>query len=59
MKKILEKFLKNFKCNFFVCCKSKCSINDTDGDGIPDTLEITKEDGEQIISVSNREISSV
>ena len=59
MNKILERFLKNFKCKFFICCKSKCSINDTDGDGIPDTLEITKEDGEQIISVSNRQISGV
>lgn len=59
MNKILEKFFKSFRCNFIMCCKSKCSINDTDGDGIPDTLEITGEDGEQIISVSNRKISEV
>ena len=34
------KFLKKIKCKVFVCCKSKCSLNDSNGDGIPDKLTI-------------------
>ncbi len=32
----LKNILKKIKCKVFVCCGSKCSLNDTDGDGIPD-----------------------
>tara|TARA_A100000171_G_scaffold24418_1_gene22700 strand:- start:1269 stop:1421 length:153 start_codon:yes stop_codon:yes gene_type:complete len=44
------KFLKKMKCKIFVCCGSKCSLNDNDGDGIPDELKIekTKEKGLRI-----------
>lgn len=34
------KLLKKLRCKMFVCCGSKCSMNDTDGDGIPDSLSI-------------------
>ncbi len=36
------KFLEKFKCSFFACCKSKCSLNvkDIDGDGKPDIIEL-------------------
>tara|TARA_R110000787_G_scaffold148530_1_gene262456 strand:+ start:2125 stop:2340 length:216 start_codon:yes stop_codon:yes gene_type:complete len=32
------KILKKLKCKVFACCGSKCSINDTDGDGVPDEV---------------------
>tara|TARA_R110002072_G_scaffold5186_3_gene34410 strand:- start:2984 stop:3160 length:177 start_codon:yes stop_codon:yes gene_type:complete len=34
------KGLKKVMCKMTICCKSKCSINDTDGDGIPDEITI-------------------
>jgi hypothetical protein len=34
------KFLKKVKCKMFVCCGSKCSLNDTDGDGVIDEIKI-------------------
>lgn len=43
---IMWKFLKNFRCHFTACCKSKCSIaaKDIDGDGTPDIIEISVND---------------
>ena len=38
----LKNFLKMIKCRVFICCNSKCSLNDTDGDGIIDTIKIEK-----------------
>ena len=32
------KLMKKLKCKVFACCGSKCSINDTDGDGVPDEV---------------------
>ena len=34
------KVLSLIKCKVFFCCKSKCSLNDTNGDGIVDTISI-------------------
>ncbi len=34
------KLIKKIKCKLFVCCKSQCSLNDTDHDGIPDEIKI-------------------
>lgn len=34
------KFLNKIKCKLFVCCKSQCTLNDTNGDGIPDEIKI-------------------
>ena len=34
------KFINKIKCKFAICCKSKCSLNDTNNDGIPDQLVI-------------------
>ena len=36
----LKNFLKMLKCRVFICCNSKCSLNDTDGDGQIDTIKI-------------------
>jgi len=33
-------FLKKLKCKLFVCCGSKCSLNDTDGNGVIDSITI-------------------
>ena len=35
------KLLKKIKCKLFACCGSKCSIEDTNNDGIPDKIVIT------------------
>ena len=32
------KLLKKIMCKFRICCKSKCTLNDTNGDGIPDQI---------------------
>lgn len=32
------KLLKKIVCKFQICCKSKCTLNDTNGDGIPDQI---------------------
>ena len=34
------KLLKKFVCKFTICCKSNCTLNDTNGDGIPDQIDI-------------------
>ena len=34
------KLLSKLKCKVWVCCNSKCSMNDTDGDGIVDRITI-------------------
>lgn len=39
---MLLKFLKRIKCKVFVCCGSKCSLNDVDGDGVADEIKIEK-----------------
>ncbi len=39
----LINILKKIKCKIFVCCGSKCSLNDTDGDGIPDQFIVDHE----------------
>ena len=38
----LFKLLNALKCKIFICCKSKCSLNDNDGDGIIDEIKITR-----------------
>tara|TARA_R110002153_G_scaffold219904_1_gene372390 strand:+ start:151 stop:333 length:183 start_codon:yes stop_codon:yes gene_type:complete len=38
------KGLKKIMCKMTICCKSKCSLNDTDGDGIPDEVNINSSD---------------
>jgi hypothetical protein len=37
------KLLSKLKCKIMVCCNSKCSMNDTDGDGVVDSITIQKE----------------
>lgn len=34
------KWINKLKCKFAICCNSKCSLNDTDGDGIVDSVTI-------------------
>lgn len=34
------KLLKKIKCKVFFCLGSKCTLNDTDQNGIPDQLTI-------------------
>ena len=36
----MMKLLKRIKCKLFVCCKSQCSLNDTNGNGIVDEVQI-------------------
>jgi len=35
-----KNLIKIIKCKIFICCKSSCSLNDTDRDGLPDTVKI-------------------
>jgi len=37
------KLLKKIMCKFTICCNSKCSLNDTDGDGNIDEVVMDKE----------------
>lgn len=39
-------FLKRVKCKMFICCKSKCSLNDTNDDGIVDEFVMEQGDKE-------------
>ena len=39
-------FLKRVKCKVFICCKSKCSLNDSDSDGIVDEFVMEQGDKE-------------
>ncbi len=32
------KLLKKIVCKFQICCKSNCTLNDSNGDGIPDQI---------------------
>ena len=36
----IKKLLTKIRCKIFICCNSKCSINDTNDDGIPDQITI-------------------
>ena len=40
----LINILKKIKCKIFVCCGSKCSLNDTNGDGEVDQVKVETED---------------
>ena len=44
---MLKKILTKIRCKLFVCCGSKCSVNDTDNDGIPDELVVEKIEAEK------------
>lgn len=35
-------FWKKVRCKLFICCKLKISLNDIDGDNIPDEIKIKK-----------------
>ena len=48
----LKAILKAISCKLNVCCKSKCSLNDTNNDGIIDELEWETAKGEEIIKKS-------
>jgi len=37
---MIIKILKRLKCKVFICFKSKCSLNDTDNNGVVDELTI-------------------
>ena len=39
----LKNLIKIIRCKIFICCKSSCSLNDTNNDGIPDTVKIEYE----------------
>lgn len=52
------KFLSKFKCKVFICCKSKCSINDVDRDGIPDEI-VTQVFGNEIRLAKTSQMSIV
>lgn len=52
----IKKLLKKIKCKMFVCCGSKCSLNDTDGDGIIDTLNYRDEKGNKVIISNNNNL---
>ncbi len=49
----LKSILKKIKCKVFVCCSSKCSINDKDNDGIPDEIIIRKYDTHKLANPFN------
>jgi len=42
------KLLKRIKC--FMCCGSKCSLNDVDGDGIIDEIKIETNNNKECIN---------
>lgn len=48
---MLKKILTKIKCKLFVCCGSKCSINDTNNDGVPDELVVEKLEGDEKITI--------
>ena len=45
------KFLTKLKCKMMVCCNSNCSFNDTDNDGIVDSITIQKENYDKEINI--------
>tara|TARA_R110002072_G_scaffold80246_2_gene184568 strand:+ start:63 stop:272 length:210 start_codon:yes stop_codon:yes gene_type:complete len=45
----IKEFLKRLKCKAFVCCGSKCSLNDTDGDGMIDQISWVDDNGNKIV----------
>ncbi len=42
------KLLKKIKCKLFACFGSKCSLNDTDGDGEIDQISYVDDNGIEI-----------
>jgi len=49
---MLKKLLKRIQCKIAICCNSKCSINDTDKDGIPDEIVIENENEDKKIVIN-------
>ena len=46
----LKEVLNRIKCKMFICCNSKCSLNDTNNDGIPDELVISDNRLEELVN---------
>jgi len=42
------KLLSKLKCKMAVCCNSKCSLNDTDNDGIVDSITIKNVEEQEV-----------
>ena len=47
----LFNLLTALKCKVFICCKSKCSLNDNDGDGVIDSITVQKENYDKEIKI--------
>lgn len=59
---MFKKFLEKLKCKFTCCFQSRCTmkLNDTDGNNIPDELEIEVRDREdKMIDILSKKYSIV